>query len=187
MRTKKLLLIAAVAVMLVGATSAYGYYETWDGWFNSGELEYFNSPFYYTNGEGVLQDRTYGSVDSFFVNFVTPSTFTCESGEYEGYYIMLWPDASGSKPTGQSGHKEVHEGATWSGKAVLFIPNPPYLPQTVEFTLEGTWDTEFYNDYFNYVPHTPTYSAHWYFGSSDPPGFTGGDGGSEGERIVYMP
>ncbi|TKJ38027.1 hypothetical protein CEE36_10840, partial [candidate division TA06 bacterium B3_TA06] len=89
-KTTKALLIAAIAVMLVGATSAYGYYEHWDGWFNSGYLTYGDT-YDYVSGEGVLQDRTYGSVDSFFVNFVTPSTFTCESGEYEGYYIMLWP------------------------------------------------------------------------------------------------
>jgi len=178
-KPKTLLIIAAVAVMLVAATSAYGYYEAWDGWFNSGYLEYFGARFEYTGGEGVLYDCTYGDVDSFFVYAVTPGTFTCESGEYAGYYIKLWPGASGSKPTGRRGHKEVDDGATWTGKAILYIPGPPL--QTVEFTLEGTWDTEFYYYYFNYVPATPTYSANWYFGNSTPGGFTDGDGGSEGE------
>jgi len=34
MRDKKILIVAAIAVMLVGATSAFGYYESWDGWVN---------------------------------------------------------------------------------------------------------------------------------------------------------
>jgi|GEM_PF-6028114 len=37
-RTTKALLITAVAVMLVGATNAYGYEEAWDGCFNYGGI-----------------------------------------------------------------------------------------------------------------------------------------------------
>jgi hypothetical protein len=101
-KNKTLLLIAGVAIMLAGATSAYGYLERWEGWFNSGYLICLDSRFDYTTGSGTLEDMTDGSDDYFFVSSVTPSTFTCESGEYAGYYIMLWPDASGSKPTGQA-------------------------------------------------------------------------------------
>jgi len=185
--TKKLLLIAAIAVMLVGATSASAYYESWDGWFNSGYLKYLGATFDYTEGEGILTDTTAGSVDSFLVPTITPSTFTCESGDFEGYSIQLWPGASGRKPTGQSGQKEVHDNATWSGYARLYIPQPPDPPQEVDFTVEGTWNTRAGDDCFNYGGRPPIYSAHWYFGSSDPPGFTGGEGGSEGDRIRYVP
>jgi len=179
MPKKTLLVIAAVAVMLVGATSAYGYHETWDGWFNSGWLECLGARFEYTGGEGRLFDHTYGSVDSFFVYAVTPSTFTCESGEYAGYYIRLWPGATGWKDTGQSGHKEAYNGG-WTGKARLYRP----YQDPEDFDVWGTWDTgtEYDGMYFDYDPDTPTYSAHWYYGSSTPAGIiTGGKGGSAGE------
>jgi len=174
--TKKLLIIAAVAVMLAVATSAYSYYEAWDGWFNSGYLECLDDTFYYTSGSGTLWDRTYGSVDSFFIYAVTPSTFTCESGEYAGYYIKLWPGATGWKDTGQSGHKEAYNGA-WTGKARLYIPDPP---QTFDFTVWGTWNTSTDDDYFNYGGIPYTYSAHWRALRSSPFGITG-EGGSAGE------
>ncbi|TKJ38487.1 hypothetical protein CEE36_10615 [candidate division TA06 bacterium B3_TA06] len=184
MSKKTLLIIAAVAVMLVGATSAYGYYEHWNGWFNSGYLKYLGATFDYTTGSGVLEDRTFGDVDSFFVNAVDVSTFTCESGEFAGYYIMLYPDASGWKYTGQRGHKEAHNGG-WTAQAFLHIPSTP--PQTVEFTAEGTWDTGTSHDgyYFNYYPATPTYSAKWYFVGSTLPGLQEGKGGCEGDRVLY--
>jgi hypothetical protein len=182
MRTKKLLLIAAIAVMLAGATNAYGYgyYEGWDGWFNSGELKYLGATFEYTEGSGVLEDTTAGSVDSFWVPTVTPSTFTCESGIYKGYSIQLWPDASGRKPTGQSEQKEVDPGATWEGYGRLYIPSTP--PDTVDFTVWGTWDTDDAGDYFDYGGRPPIYSAEWDITRSVPGGLDG-VGGSEGERV----
>jgi len=130
----------------------------------------------YTYGEGVLRDYTAGSVDSFFVSTVTPSTFTCTGVGT----IRLWPGASGSKDTGQEGQKQVNDGAKWIGPAILTRPGLP----DVEFdSVWGTWNTNEGDDCFNYGGRPAIYSAHWYFGSSDPPGFTGGEGGSEGERI----
>ncbi|TKJ37902.1 hypothetical protein CEE36_10970 [candidate division TA06 bacterium B3_TA06] len=182
MSKKALIVIAAVAVMLVAATNAYGYWELWNGWFNSGHLTFVESPYFdYVEGEGILEDLTDEDVDTFFVSAVCISTFTCTE---KGYTIKLWPGASGSKPTGQRGQKEVNEGATWTGFARFYYGSQIL----VEFdVVEGTWDTNDYYDYFNYVPDPPTYSANWYFGSSNPPGFTGGKGGSAGERIDYSP
>jgi|GEM_PF-988941 len=192
MPKKALIVIAAIAVMLVGATSVYGYYEVWDGWFNSGSLRLDDTyTFNYVSGQGLLEDTTAGSVDSFFVSTVTPSTFTCESGEYEGYTIKLWPGASGYKYTGQSGQKEA-EGdptPTWTGFARRYIPDPPNPPKIEEFDVWGTWNTRADGDYFDYTmcpcpPATPTYSAHWIANLSDPLGITG-EGGSAGDRIDY--
>ncbi|TET23029.1 MAG: hypothetical protein E3J71_03830 [Candidatus Stahlbacteria bacterium] len=176
-RITKALLIAAVAVMLVGATSAYGYHETWNGWFNSGELTYLGATFKYTEGEGVLRDTTDGDVDRFLVPTVTPSTFTCESGEWEGYYIKLWPGASGWKYTGQSEQKEAYDGG-WTGFARLYIPF--VKPDT--FNVEGTWDTDDFGDYFSYGGIPPIYSAEWDITNSDLDRLDGA-GGSEGERV----
>jgi hypothetical protein len=187
--TKKLLIIAAVAVMLAAATNAYAYYEAWDGWFDSGKLKYYGATFEYTEGSGVLEDTTYGSVDSFFVSAVCISTFTCAaSGDFKGWIIKLWPGGSGTKDTGQSGTKEVEDGE-WTGKAILIIPQEyPDPPDTVEFDVVGTWDTgnEYDGMYFNYGGLPPIYSAHWYVDHSHPAGLDG-DGGSLGERIVYVP
>jgi len=178
-KNKTLLLIAAVAVMLVGATSASAYYEWWDGWFSSGELTYLEATFDYVEGEGMLRDTTAGSVDSFLVPIITPSTFTCAA---TGYYIKLWPGASGSKPTGQRGQKEVNVGATWAGHAILYILGPPNPPQTVVFdSVWGTWNTTSEaGDCFDYGGIPPIYSAHWYVVGSTPGGL-GGDGGSAGD------
>jgi len=161
--------------------------ETWDGWFNSGWLECLGVRFDYTEGEGRLFDHTAGSVDSFTIHAIPYRSFYCAT---TGYTIRLWvTTATGAKPTGQSGQKEVDRGATWSGMAILTRPPvPPDPAQTIEFTVVGTWDTEYYYDYFNYVPATPTYSANWYFGSSTPVGIiTRGEGGSAGDRVDYRP
>ncbi|TKJ44272.1 hypothetical protein CEE36_00590 [candidate division TA06 bacterium B3_TA06] len=165
--------------MLVDATSAYGYYEGWDGWFNSGFLTFLEGdPFDYVEGEGRLEDLTSGDVDTFFVSTITPSTFTCATS---GWTIKLWPGASGSKPTGQEGQKEAYNGA-WSGYAILTITGFP--PDT--FTVVGTWaSTDPYH--FNYDSEPdPTYTAWWRVSNSDPEGIEG-EGGSAGERIHYSP
>jgi opacity protein-like surface antigen len=186
---KKLSIIAAVAATLAAATSASAYHETWNGWFNSGYLTYMNNTFDYTSGEGELEDMTDGDDDEFFVSATDVSTFTCQSGQFQGYYIMLYPDASGSKPTGRSGHKEAEgdPSPTWTATGFLHIPSSP--PETIEFTASGTWDTGTPRDgyYFNYPnpPATPTYSAYWHLGDSDLEGLTEGEGGSEGELIDY--
>jgi len=55
----------------------------------------------------------------------------------------------------------------------------------VDFDVWGTWSTRVGDDYFDYDPETPTYSAHWVASGSDPEGITGGAGGSAGDRIYY--
>jgi len=178
-RITKALLIAAVAVMLVAATSASAYYERWEGWFNSGHLFYGDDTYDYVEGEGVLEDRTYGSVDSFFVSAVCISTFSCTE---KGWTIKLWPGASGYKYTGQSEQKQVEDGA-WTGFARLYRPELP----DVEFTVGGTWNTtDEPGDCFNYWGRPYIYSAHWVLSESDPLDLRGA-GGSAGERIYYSP
>jgi hypothetical protein len=179
---KTLLLIAGVAIMLAAAINAYAYTERWNGWFNSGYLEYDGYTFNYTTGESTLEDHTYGSVDSFSVSAVTPSTFTCSTGgECHGYYIKVWSDPSGCKDTGQEDQKEVKGNPTWTGYAILYNNMHRFVD---DFDVGGTWNTSAGGDYFDYDPETPTYSAHWTLSISDPLGITG-DGGSAGDRTYY--
>jgi hypothetical protein len=184
MSKKTLLIIAAVAVMLAGATSAYGYQEYWEGWFNSGYLILSTSSpprvdtFHYTTGESILEDHTVGDVDEFHVPSVTPSTFTCYTEPYMGCYIKVWSNPSGSKDTGQEDQKEVNRGATWTGTAILYQPGKD--PE--EFDVEGTWNTEDAGDCFDYTDYPEedaTYSAHWVMNYSDPDRLRG-EGGSAG-------
>jgi len=179
-KNKTLIVIAAIAVMLVGATNAYAYTECWNGWFNSGELtltlgqqEY---PFDYVSGQGVLEDTTNGDVDEFVIHTIPVLTFTC-SGVGT---IKLWAHtASGWKDTGQSGQKEAEEGE-WEGMAILTITGLP--PDT--FDVVGTWETDDAGDYFNYGGAPPIYSAEWDMTDSEPDGLNG-VGGSEGERVYF--
>ncbi len=178
MSKKTLLIIAAIAVILAGATSAYGYYETWDGWFNSGYLILYDEyTFDYVEGQSTVEDITAGSVDSFVIRAILYRSFYCAT---TGYTIRLWvTTASGSKDTGQEGQKEVDDGE-WSGMAIL--RRPPLHPDT--FDVGGTWDTGDEEDdmYFDYPYHeTPTYSAHWDALRSSPLGLTG-KGGSAGDK-----
>jgi len=177
--TKKLILIAAIAVMLAGATSAYGYFEVWNGWFNSGELTLTldrDYTFDYVSGEGTLEDTTNGDVDEFAIYAIPALTFTCTS---TGWTIRLWAaPASGWKYTGQSGQKEAYDGA-WSGYAIL--TRPPLDPMVFD-TVEGTWDTDDLSDYFNYGGRPPIYSAEWDIIRSVPDSLDG-VGGSEGYRV----
>jgi len=179
MPKKTLLVIAAVAVMLVGATRAYGYYEVWNGWFNSGQLTYDGYTYNYVEGQSTVEDTTAGSVDSFTIHAIPYRSFYCAT---TGYTIRLWvTTATGWKDTGQSGQKEVNRGATWSGMAIL--TRPPLDPDT--FDVVGTWDTTTEpGDCFNYPdpPDTPTYSAHWYVDGSSPFGLDG-EGGSSGKLL----
>jgi hypothetical protein len=180
---KTLLLIAGVAIMLAAATSAYGYHEWWDGWVNSGYLEYDGYTFYYSYGSDTLEDLTDGDVDEFYVPGVTPSTFTCSTGGgYFGSYIKLWVNPYGStKDTGQEGQKEVNGNPTWTGRAMLYNSSHQLIQ---DFDVSGTWNTRADEDYFDYDPDTPTYSAYWRALLSDPLGITG-EGGSAGTLVDY--
>jgi hypothetical protein len=179
-KPQTILIIAAVAVMLVGATSASAYYERWDGWVNSGSLEYGDDTYNYVEGQGTIEDNTDGSLDTFFITSVPYRSFYCTT---TGYSIRLWVHtATGCKDTGQEDQKEVDENATWTGTAKLYDDeNHPI--QTFN-TVVGTWDTSAGGDYFDYDPETPIYSAHWVASYSSPSGITG-EGGSEGDRTYY--
>ncbi len=178
MSKKTLLIIAAVAVMLVGATNAYGYHEVWNGWFNSGYLTFLGSDtFDYVEGQSTVEDITAGSVDSFVIRAILYRSFYCAT---TGYTIRLWvTTASGSKDTGQSGQKEVNRGATWSGFARLY-DDENNLRET--FDVGGTWNTLVGGDCFNYGGTPPIYSAEWDMTDSEPDGLEGA-GGSSGELM----
>jgi hypothetical protein len=171
---KKLLIIAAVAVMLAGATSASAYQETWNGWFNSGWLTFLSGDtFYYSYGSSTLHDTTAGSVDQFYNYTVNPSTFTCATS---GYYIMLWPHTpSGYKYTGQSGQKSSHNGV-WEGTAKLYNNSHQLLQ---EFDVSGTWAST--GNGFNYDTDPDSYTAEWRLITSNPEDLEG-RGGSAGTR-----
>jgi len=180
--SKKLIVIAAVAVMLVAATSAYGYYEDWDGWFNSGYIRYGGND-YTSVGSDIVSDSTiYEKPDDFYLKANASVDFVYYDGSYEDTITLGISRFFGSKTTGQSGQKEGSGG--WSGTAILTIPG---LPPVVFDTVEGTWNTRDAGDYFDYTmcpcpPDTPTYSAKWVVTRSVPPGLTGADG-SAGDRL----
>ena len=185
MPKKPLLIIAAVAVMLVGATSAYGDYtqEIWNGWFSWGTLTYDDYNYYYSADGGVVLDTVNdaGTYDLFYLTQQAQlvEAFVCSQLDDTIYLAVSYVD--GSKPHGESGQKEVDDGG-WSGSAV----RRKNEVETIFSSVEGTWDTDEEDDYFDYTmcpcpPNTPTYSGKWYVTDSTPSGLTG-DGGSSGYR-----
>jgi len=169
MPKKTLLVIAAVAVMLVAATSAYGYHEVWDGWFNSGYLTLDSDTFDYVEGQSTVEDYTAGSVDSFTIWAIPYRSFYCAT---TGYTIRLWvTTATGWKYTVQEGQKEAYDGG-WTGEAILYRP---LLPDDLDFDVWGTWGSTY--PHFNY--NTDSYTAWWRVSNSRPLGL-GGKGGSSG-------
>ncbi|MEA3311460.1 MAG: hypothetical protein U9Q76_04495 [candidate division WOR-3 bacterium] len=178
-KNKTLILIAAVAVMLVAATSASAYYEAWNGWFSSGTLTYGGNNYYYSDTGGIACDSTYSATrDTFYLpdtNFVTAFPFVC-SAIHDTIYLNA-NRFTGGKETGQSSTKEGN--GDWSGSAVRRGPGHP--PQTFSL-VRGTWDTSGPGECFDYRPATPTYSAGWHVTRSTPLGL-GGDGTSSGYRI----
>jgi len=159
--------------MLVAATNAYGYYEDWDGWFNSGYLRYGGNDFTSVGGMDVVSDSTILELrtDDFYLK-----VNVCVYFVYGSDTIMLGIDGfTGSKQTGdESGQKEGSGG--WLGMAILRIPG---LPPVVFDTVEGPWRSTY--PHFNYDSRPPTYTASWLVTRSVPAGITGA-GGSAGER-----
>ncbi|MCK4334044.1 hypothetical protein KAX06_04580 [candidate division WOR-3 bacterium] len=179
MPKKALLVIAAVAVMLVAATSAYGYDEMWSGWWYSGTLTY-NSHDYTAVDSGYVSDSTFSdTTDTFYLPQDVIVNFIYVVGEIEDTIEFEDTVFTGSKPTGQSGTKEGS--GVWSGLAIHRRSGFP--PDT--FTIWGTWDTDDANDYFDYNPRTPTYSADWDVTGSNPPGVITGGGTCSGYRTYY--
>lgn len=171
MSKKTLLIIAAVAVMLAGATSAYGYDETWDGWFNSGYIIYGGHEFTSVGSDCVSDSTIDFKPDDFYLPNDAIVDFV-----YGSDTITLGVSGfTGSKPRGQSGTKEGSGG--WSGMAILTIPG---LPPVVFDTVEGTWRSTY--PHFNYDSEPdPTYTASWLVTRSVPDGITGG-GTCSGQR-----
>lgn len=163
MSKKTLLVIAAVAVMLLGATSAYGYYETWDGWWSSGTIEYDENT-YTHSGEGfMIRDSTYSETrDTFYFSSgaVNLMPFVCDDVNPPDTIFLALPLSGtyGGKPTGQSGEK--YGIGEWSGTG--------YDHELVKiFDIEGTWTGT-----FNYTDRPYIYTAVAYSTWSSPPGIT---------------
>jgi len=174
--SKKLIVIAAIAVMLAGATSAYGYYEAWDGWFNSGYLTYDGYTYDYVEGVGEVADTTNGDVDEFFLDAIAVITFYCSGNG--GTIVVSLTSSTGWKYTGQSGQKEAYEGE-WADTATLTITG---FPPVVFDSVWGTWQSTD-PDCFNYDSRPdPTYTASWFVTGSDPPGIEG-QGTSAGKLL----
>lgn len=177
---KTSLLIAAVAVMLLSATSAQAYYETWDGWFNGGYLYYGGYYYYYVagTGGGEADDRSDSPRDTFY-------DFTPNAGgiKFVNSYLadtifLSISTMYGGKVTGTSGEKEGS--GTWAGTAIR-------RKNTVETTftsVTGIWNTTYQYDCFDYDNSPPTYEAHWTVTGSDPDGLDG-YGSSSGQRTSY--
>lgn len=174
------LLIAAVAVMLLSATSAQAYYETWNGWFNAGTLTYNGYDYTYSGSGGEATDSTYtaGVKDTFysFTPNVGGAAFVCDMLS-DTIYLSI-STMIGTKETGTSGIKDGS--GTWSGSAIR-------RKNQVENTwnsIYGSWDTNGDTYKFDYNPVTPTYYAEWTVtgGSS---GYPTGGGTSSGQRTYY--
>ncbi len=176
--SKKLLLIAAVAVMLVGATSAYGYYEGWNGWFKDGYLNYNSKRYTIVESYNTVDDSTYippspPHRDTFYLT-VDALTFVCAAGYNDSIFVGI-SAFTGGKDYGTSG---THEGSgLWSGSGYSDNSGESKL-----FDFWGTWDTDDAGDYFDYNPRTPTYTADW---DVNPLGAVTGDGTCSGERTYY--
>lgn len=167
---KTSLLIAAVAVMLLSATSAQAYYETWDGWFYSGNL--YISGYTYTRvgtSTGSASDSSQAVYRDTFYSF-TPNAggivFVCDILT-DTIYLSI-STMKGGKTTGQSGTKPGD--GTWSGSALVRgTRHEPYSFTSVS----GTWDTQDPPQCFDYTASPPTLLAGWDVTGSTPPGLSG--------------
>jgi len=180
MPKKALIIIAAVAVMLVAATSAYGddyTHESWNGWFRSGTLTYNMTA--YTVVENTcneVEDSTYifpprPGRDMFGRwTAITYITFICaDDGDSIFVYIAT---VTGGKEYGTSG---THEGSgSWSGEG---YSDSSAKPETKLFDFGGTWEAT-----FDYGPKT--YEGTWMKTWSDTPGVSG-SGTCSGHRTYY--
>jgi len=169
-RNKTLLIIAAVAVMLMGATSASAYYEGWDGWFNSGSLDYDSKTYEYVEGGIGVDDSTVTAVrrDTFYRTAIPAIAFVCAAGPGDSIFVYI-ATFTGGKATG-----EISTTGTglWTGEGYSDRVKNNWL-----FDFGGTWET-----YFNYRPDPPTCEGTWTVTGSFPPNVVTGSGGISGER-----
>ena len=179
MSKKTLLIIAAVAVMLMGATNAYGYHEIWNGWVNSGTLYYDSKTYRYVEGGMEVDDSTYifpsppsPGLDTFGIWTSIPRiAFVCAAGDYDSIFVYIsrvW----GGKPYGTSG--QIDGSGFWSGEG---YSNRDMKQEHQLFTFGGTWEAT-----FDYGPKT--YEGTWMKTWSDTPGVSG-SGTCSGKRTYY--
>lgn len=154
------LILIAIVVMAVAATTAFAYYETWEEFiWSNGTLYYDGNAYTCSFDGGFLCDSTATNVDLFYMKgdgVVVPF-------DYRGDTIWLTVSAfSGSKPTGQSGVKEAS--GTWSGSAYVKSAARTY-------TLGGTWASR--NNDFDYTSTPWTWDAEVEVTWCNPSGITG--------------
>ncbi|TKJ41353.1 hypothetical protein CEE36_08540 [candidate division TA06 bacterium B3_TA06] len=184
MSKKTLLIIAAVAVMLVAATNAYGddySYESWDGWFNSGELDYNGKT--YTIVWSVLEvdDSTYTISpphrDTFGIWVKIPAVaFVCVARPGDSIFVYIDTLTTGGKEYGTSGTKEGE--GYWYGDGSQYNEHGQLVKI---FDFGGTWEATFN---YNTEPD-PTYEGTWMVTWSGWPVLVTGDGTCSGKRTYY--
>ena len=166
-RKRHIIVVLATIALLVTAGTAYGYGETWGGWFTSGTIYYNNNPYTWSGSGGSVKDTTGGTTDLFYITSAVPTLpFT-----YGTDTIFLAVNSfNGSKPTGQTGTKGG--GGNWGGSY--------YIKSSAQSgNISGTWLASF--DYSN---NPPTYRGGWTVTSATPP-IQRGDGSSVGQRVAF--
>lgn len=174
---KRLLLpIAAVAAMLLTATSAYAYHETWNGWFLTGILYYGGDTYTrsITGGPSARDSSIGTSIDTFYMHLWTTNfQFVCTTDPDKIIYLSV-PTFGGTK---EHGEEDTKEGiGSWSGIA--------YCPGNNNYSISGTWDTGGGTEYFDYDNDPPTYTAGWDV-TGGAMGHPTGGGTCDGERWEY--
>ena len=177
MSKKNALTIVALFLMVAASSTAYGYGETWDGWFSGGTLYYGGNTYTYVMGNGSANDttNTLGTLDLFYT---TGPSFCIPFANTSGNDTILLgvSSISGSKTTGQSGTKNGT--GNWSGSGVRRQGMTIFTTFT---SISGTWSATF--SYINCPPNKPTYTGSWLVTSSTPSGLTGG-GNMSGQKTA---
>jgi len=176
MRNKGISLsLIAIMVMAVTATTAFGYYEGWNGWMSSGTFYYNRNPYTCSGSGGVIYDSTISVNDTFYLGIVgqarIPFVYSAVNDT-----IYLTPSTSmsqtnGGKSTGQS---STTGSGNWFCDGYIVSANQ-------NFTIWGTWSGS-----FTYPGGTPYYSV-----TGTRTGSSGaivtGDFYSSGYRFSYIP
>jgi len=174
--SKKITLIIAVAMILVAASSAYGYSKEWGAaFFDSGTITCNDTTYTYWGSSCVVESYIYAwtynvNVDSItganldtylatfrYIDDPDTSYLNLELVDYGSYKKLL-----GWKETDTTGEKEG--GGTWTGHC-----------SAKSFYVTGTWSTGTGLDdyYFDYDEDPPVGSGPWAIAWSSPPGVIG--------------
>jgi len=185
MSKKVTLIIAAVAMILVAASSAYAYTELWTGGCGSGTLTYNGDDYYYGYGNytGYIRDttKTAGQRDTFdlYTNTWHAVFYYDLHGANPDSLVILnysW-GFRGGKVTGTSGTKYG------SGTFYAACSNKVFL-----FT--STWSAMSSPYGFFYTSSPPTVSGTWSVDANQPyygPGTLTGSGTFSLTRAYYTP